>query len=200
MRIALFLAITLLASGWSCAVEVPLDVKKSTLKFTGHAFLHDFDGEAKQFSGHAQVDPQAPELVRSAKIDIQVAKMTTFVDARDHNMFTWLQVEANPVISFQLTEVKLIKGNSGTAVKDHPAQFGVSGIFMLNKTPKPLEAQAIGWREGKFLVVTGTTKINTADHGLPEVRQLFLTVDKMVDVSFHLVFDLPPELQIAGHP
>jgi hypothetical protein len=103
------------------------------------------------------------------------------------------------VPSWSLT-VKLIKGDSSTAVKDHPAQFGVSGIFTLNKTPKPLEAQAIGWREGKFLVVTGTTKINTADHGLPEVRQLFLTVDKVVDVSFHLVFDLPPELQVAGHP
>jgi len=81
MRLLLFLALTLLASGLAPAIEVPLDVKESALKFTGHAFLHDFDGEAKQFSGNAQIDPQKPEFVVSAKIDIRAGKMTTFVDA-----------------------------------------------------------------------------------------------------------------------
>jgi polyisoprenoid-binding protein YceI len=198
MKIIVSLVLTLLFSGFSHAVEVPLDVKQSFLKFTGHAFMHDFNGEAKQFSGSAQMDSQKPGIVLSAKIDIQAAKMTTFESGRDRNMFDWLHVDVNPEISFQLNEVKLVKGDPFGATKDHPSQFTVGGDFTLNKTTKPLETQALGWREGKWLVVTGTTKTNTADHGLPEIRQFFMTVDKEVDVAFHLVFDLPPDLQISA--
>ncbi len=122
--------------------------------------------------------------------------MTTFESARDRNMFEWLQVDVNPGISFQLKSVKLDKGDPATASKDHPAQFAVVGDFTLNKVTTPLETSALGWREGNRLIVNGTTTVNTVDHGLPIIKQLFMTVDKEVDVAFHLVFDLPAELQI----
>jgi polyisoprenoid-binding protein YceI len=198
MKSILSLVLTLLLSGFLSAAEVPLDVKQSFLKFTGHAFMHDFNGEAKEFSGSAQIDSQKPESVLSARIDIQAAKMTTFESTRDRNMLDWLHVDVNPGISFHLTKVKLVAGNPTRATKDHPSQFVVGGGFTLNKTTRTLETQALGWREGKWLVVTGTTKINTADHGLPEIRQFFMTVDKQVDIAFRLVFDLPPELQIPA--
>jgi polyisoprenoid-binding protein YceI len=198
MKSILPLALTLLLCGFLRAAEVPLDAKQSFLKFTGHAFMHDFNGEAKEFSGSAQTDAQKPEIVLSARIDIQAAKMTTFESARDRNMLDWLHVDVNPGISFQLRKVKLVAGNPASATKDHPSQYVVGGDFTLNKITKALETQAVGWREGKWLVVTGTTKINTADHGLPEIRQFFMTVDKQVDVVFRLVFDLPPELQIPS--
>jgi len=173
------------------AADAPLDSTASSLKFTGHAFLHDFHGEAKEFRGTAQVDPALPELVRGASLDITAAKMTTFVDARDHNMIAWLNVDANPNIRFDLVKVKLLRGDLAHATKDQPAHFEVSGTFTLNKVAKPLETEATAWREGNKLVVEGTTQIDTADHGLPEVRTFFLTVDKQVDIAFHLVFDLP---------
>jgi polyisoprenoid-binding protein YceI len=198
MKIIVSLVLALLVSGFSHAIEVPLDVKQSSLKFTGHAFMHDFNGEAKEFSGSAQIDSQKPEIVLSSKIDIQAAKMTTFESARDRNMFDWLHVDVNPEISFQLTRVIPMKGNPADATKDHPSQFTVIGDFTLNKTAKPLQTQALGWREGKSLLVTGATEINTADHGLPIIRRFFMTVDKEVDVTFNLVFDLPPELQIPA--
>ena len=198
MKIIVSLVLALLVSGFSRAIEVPLDVKQSSLKFTGHAFMHDFNGEAKEFSGSAQIDSQKPEIVLSSKIDIQAAKMTTFESARDRNMFDWLHVDVNPEISFQLTRVIPMKGNPADATKDHPSQFTVIGDFTLNKTAKPLQTQALGWREGKWLVVTGTTQIDTADHGLPIIKRFFMTVDKEVDVTFNLVFDLPPELQIPA--
>ncbi len=47
------------------------------------------------------------------------------------------------------------------------------------------------WREGKRLTVEGIATIDTVDHGLPIVKQLFMTVDKNVDVAFHLVFNVP---------
>jgi polyisoprenoid-binding protein YceI len=194
MKIIAVVIVTLLFCAVSHAAEAPLDVKQSFLKFTGHAFLHDFDGEAQQFSGSAQVDAKNPSLVVSAQIDIQAAKMTTFESTRDQHMFEWLHVDANPGITFRLTKLTAIKGDLTTATKDHPVQFAVEGDFTLNKTTKPLKALVTGWREGKTLVATGTTQIDTAEHGLPEVRTLFLTVSKQVDIAFHLVFDLPYNL------
>ena len=180
------------------AGEASLDVHASTLKFTGHAFLHDFEGEAREFKGSAQVDAKDPLLVDGAEIDIASAKLTTFVDARDRNMFQWLQVTVNPDIRFQLTKVKLLEGDPLHATKDAPARFSVSGLFTLNKVTKALQSEALGWREGGRLIVEGTTQIDTAAHGLPEVKTLFLTVGKDVDVAFHLAFDLPGEPRVPS--
>jgi len=200
VALTLGLVFALFLSGLVRAVEVPLDSKQSSLKFTGHAFLHDFNGEAKEFSGSAQVDSQKPELVVSAKIDIAAAKMTTFESSRDKNMFEWLHVEANPRIGFELTRVVSMDGNAATATKDHPAKFVVTGNFVLNTIAKPLQTEVTGWREGTQLVVTGTTQVNTADHGLPIIKQFFMTVDSEVDISFRLVFDLPANLQASAKP
>jgi polyisoprenoid-binding protein YceI len=188
MKTAALLALIILGTG-AFAADAPLDVAASSLKFTGHAFLHDFHGGAKEFRGTARIDPAIPQLVTGATIEITAAKLTTFIDARDHNMIAWLKVEANPTIHFELTKVKSLVGDLAHATKDHPARFAVSGTFTLNNVAKPLETEASAWREGKQLVVEGTTKIDTSDHGLPEVRTLFLTVDRQVDIAFHLVFD-----------
>jgi polyisoprenoid-binding protein YceI len=200
MKIFVSVALALLLPGFVHAAEVPLDSKQSTLKFTGHAFLHDFNGEAKEFGGSAQVDAQKPELVVSARIDITAAKMTTFESTRDKNMFEWLHVEANPAIGFELTRVVSMDGKAATATRDHPAKFVVTGNFILNQVAKPLQTEATGWREGTRLIVTGTTTVDTADHGLPIIQAFFMEVDKHVDISFRLVFDLPPNLQIPAKP
>jgi len=194
--------LTILLPGFAHAADVPLDLKQSSLKFTGHAFLHDFNGEAKEFFGSAQVDLSKPELVTGAKLQIRAAKMTTFESNRDQNMFQWLHADSTPEISFELTRVVSMDGKPAvaTATKDSPSRFLVSGNFTLNKVAKPLQAEARGWREGQWLVVTGTTSVNTLDHGLPIIQQFFMTVDKDVDVSFHLVFDLPPNLPTPVKP
>jgi polyisoprenoid-binding protein YceI len=106
-------------------------------------------------------------------------------------MRTWLKVDAEPAIQFELTCVKLLQGDAARASRDHPATFSVAGTFTLNKNTKPLETTATGWREGRRLIVTGTTTIDTTAYGLPIVKQFFLTVDKNVDVAFHLEFVLP---------
>ncbi len=190
MKILVSLAVILLAAR-ALADDTPLDEAASTLRFTGHAFLHDFHGEAKEFHGAAQIDLARPELVRTARIDITTAKMTTLVDERDRNMDTWLNVTANPNIRFELTKVTPVAGDVTHATKANPALFTVRGTLRLNRVDKPLVTTASAWCEGQRLIIEGTTQIDTADHGLPEVRTLFLTVDKNVDVAFHLVFELP---------
>ncbi len=200
MKSFLQLVLVVSLAGGLHATEVPLDVKQSSLKFTGHAFLHDFDGEAKDFSGTAELDAQKPDLVRNATIDIHAPQLTTFESTRDHNMLVWLHSDTNPNIRYELKDIRLLKGNPAQATKDHPAQFHVSGDFTLNKTTKPLETEALGWRESSALIVTGTAKIDTLDYGLPIIKQFFMTVDKQVDVTFRLVFDLPPELHVPAAP
>ncbi len=185
-----FVLLALLASVPVRAVEAPLDLAQSYLKFTGHAFLHDFNGEAKKFSGTAQVDVAQPNLVTSAQVTVQVPLMTTFDDARDHNMLMWLHADTHPSLGFQLASVKLDQGDVAHPTKDQPAQFTVAGSFTLNGMTHPLKVPATAWREGKLLVVAGAFKLNTGDYGLPQVKQLFLTVDEQVDVSYRLAFDL----------
>ena len=188
---ALVLLTAMFFAASAMAADAPLDPQSSTLKFTGHAFLHDFHGEAKEFRGVAQIDPARPELVRGARIDIAAVKMTTFEDARDHDMYAWLHVDTIPGIRFELTKVTPLTGDLAHATKEHPASFTVSGTFTLNKVSAPLETKAAAWREGRQLMVEGTATVNTVDHGLPIVQKFFLTVDKNVDVAFHLVFELP---------
>ena len=200
MRITALVVLAFVLAGFAHAAGIPLDQKQSSLKFTGHAFLHDFNGEAKEFSGSADVDPQKPELITTARIEIVAAKMTTFESGRDHNMFQWLHVDTIPGITFELTHVISMDGKAATATKNHPAKFLVSGKFTLNKITTPLQTEVLGWREGKWLVVTGATQVDTADHGLPIIKQYFMTVDKGVDVNFRLVFDLSQDPQISAGP
>jgi polyisoprenoid-binding protein YceI len=190
---ALALLAAVLLAAHALADDAPLDEQASSLKFTGHAFLHDFHGEAKGFHGTAQIDPARPELVCGATLIISAAKLTTFEDARDQNMATWLNVTANPDITFELKKVTPLAGDLARATKAHPAQFAVSGMFTLNKVRRLLApgTPATAWRDGKKLVVEGTAQINTEDHGLPEVRTLFLSVDQKVDIALHLEFELP---------
>lgn len=196
----LLLALPFLFAPAASAAPAPLDVPQSSLTFTGHAFLHDFKGEAKDFRGSAWIEPNDPSLVQTADIFITSAKLTTFENERDRHMDAWLHVDANPVITFHLARVIPLKGDPTRATVGHPAQFLVSGQFTLNQTTRPLEAVATGWRDGQRLSVTGATKIDTLAYNLPIVKQLFLTVDKDVDVRFHLVFDLPLNLSRPAFP
>jgi polyisoprenoid-binding protein YceI len=175
------------------AVEAPLDTQASTLKFVGHTMLHDFKGTARDFHGSAQIDTATPALASAAEIDITAARLTTFIDDRDRKMFGWLQVRKNPDIEFQLGKVKLLGGDPLHATKAAPAQYALSGVFTLNKVGKPLKTEAHVYRDGQLLIADGTARIDTVDHGLPEVKAFFMTVDRNVDITFHLVFDLPKE-------
>ena len=174
------------------AGEAPLDLKETAITFTGHATLHDFHGAVQDIQGSAQVSSSEPNLVTSAVLDIGAARLTTFQDTRDRNMRNWLHVEANPQIDFRLNRVACSSGDPAQATSAQPALFNVRGDFTLNHATRPLTAQVKGWRDGPHLVIDGATTIDTTQYGLPIISQFLLTVDKNVDVKFHLVFDLPP--------
>ncbi len=191
MRFVLPLLVLAVSTVGLHAAMAPLDVPASRLTFTGHATLHDFHGQAQDFHGSADVNAADPNLVGRAVIELVAARLTTFQTTRDRNMRRWLHAEAEPEIRFVLVKLTRIGGDPVQATEANPALFEAQGNFTLNHTTKLLAARVSGWRSGRQIVVEGQTTIDTTQFGLPIVTQLFLTVDKRVEVKFHLVFDLP---------
>jgi len=189
MRLALLLLLALPAL--MRAADAPLDPAQTKITFTGHATLHDFEGAARDIKGDAQVDAANPNFVTSAMVTVGTATMTTFSTGRDQHMREWLHVDANPKIEFHLAKITRTAPGTISGPSKNPPQFDVTGEFTLNGSTKPLTAKATGWIDGTTLIIEGKTKIDTTAYGLPIIQQFFLTVDKNVDVTFHLVFDVP---------
>ena len=172
---------------------IALDPKGSSLKFFCESFLHNFHGEAKEFSGSALLNPEAPTPIQNATLRFKTASLTTFIKDRDSKMYDWMKVSAHPEATFQLTSVKLTSGDCKAADAAHPAEFAVAGTLMLSGVQQPIEGTAKGWREKDRLVVTGDTVVDTLKFGLPQIRMTVLTVGTNVKTSYRFSFVLPPD-------
>jgi polyisoprenoid-binding protein YceI len=178
------------------SINLPLDPKGSSLKFVGDSFLHSFHGEARDFTGAAQLDSSATPPVQSATLHFRTAALTTFHNGRDQKMREWLKVTAHPDATFTLESVKLIEGDIQKADPQHPARFNVSGTFDLNGVKQPIGGTALGWRERDRLIVSGETTIDTLKHGLPQIREAFMTVGTNVKTTYRFSFTLPAEFAL----
>jgi polyisoprenoid-binding protein YceI len=186
-------ALLLGASTLSLADQnLPLDPKGSSLAFVGDAFMHTFNGEAKNFTGNATLDPEATPPVQKANLRFKTASLTTFNDKRDQNMRDWLKIDVHPDVTFSLESVKLVDGDSKEADAQHPAHFTVSGTLTLNGTKQPFGGAALGWREKDRLIVSGDAVVDTSKFGLPQVKKAFLTVSTKVKTTYRFSFVLPP--------
>jgi len=175
------------------AIKLPLDRKGSSVTFVGESFLHDFHGEAKEFSGDAELDPSATPPIQHAMLHFAEARLTTFHQGRDKKMFAWLNVGAHPDATFTLEKVQLTAGEFQAADAQHPASFTVAGSFIFNGIARPISGTAKGWRERDRLNITGETTVDTLKFGLPQIREAFLTVGTNVKVSYQFAFVLPRE-------
>ena len=185
----------LIATASVRAESLPLDAKASSLTFVGSAFLHDFRGEAKEMTGSAELDESATPPIQRAALQFRVAALTTFRDDRDKKMREWLKVELHPVATFRLESVRVVSGNYRDARAANPASFEVRGSLSLNGVTRPISGQARGWREGGRVVVAGDAVVNTPDFGLPQIREMLMTVGPNVKTSYRFVFLLRrPEL------
>jgi len=170
----------------------PLDSRESSLKFFGETLMHNFHGEAKEFSGSAMVSPDAAPPIQHATLHFKTAALTTFLGMRDKKMRSWLNVEANPEATFQLQSVKRISGDYKAADAAHPSEFKVAGVFTLNGARQPITGTAKGWREKNRLVVSGETVVDTLKYGLPQISVMALPVATNVKISYTFSFALPP--------
>ena len=175
-----------------CAEALPLDPKGSTLTFVGDSFLHSFQGEAKDFTGSAELDLGSTPPIQKATLHFKTAALTTFNHARDQKMWDWLKIKAHPDATFALERVKLQEGEIQKADTSHPAKFTVDGTLTLNGVKQPISGTALGWREKDRLIVSGAVVIDTLKHGLPQIREAFITVGTNVKTTYRFSFVLPP--------
>ena len=198
-RLTLSIAAGVLLAGAPAVVagqNLPLDPKASSLTFVGDSFLHEFHGEARDFSGSAILDPAATPPVQKATLRFKTASLTTFNKGRDQKMRDWLKIDAHPEATFSLEGVKLVEGDVQNASASHPAKFQVSGELTLNGTKQTISGRALGWREKDRLVVTGETVLDTLKYGLPQIREAFMTVGTNVRTSYRFSFILPAEFAL----
>lgn len=172
---------------------LPLDPKGSSLKFYCESLMHNFHGEAQEFTGSAEVNPQAMPPVQKATLHFKTAKLTTFIKARDEKMFDWLKINMNPEAVFELQSLKLVSGDCKAADARQPAEFNVAGILTLNGVKQPIASTAKGWREGNRLIVSGEAVVDTLKYGLPQIRMAVLTVGTNVKTAYTFSFVLPDE-------
>lgn len=175
---------------------IPLDSAASKVTFVGESFLHNFHGEARDISGNADLDRTASPPLQKATLHFKTAALTTFHNERDHKMRDWLKIEAHPDATFQLDQVKLVDGDITKAGASLPAKFSVRGSFTFNGVKQQLEGSAQGWREKDRVIVTGDTVVDTLKHGLPQIREAFMTVGTAVKVSYRFAFVLPIDLAV----
>jgi polyisoprenoid-binding protein YceI len=171
--------------------KITLDPKGSSLTFVGESTLHNFHGEAREFTGSATIDSDANPPVQKATLHFKTAAITTFVDKRDQKMKEWLKVDVHPDATFSLESVKLVSGDAKKASATQPAQFTVSGELTLNGVKQPITGAASGWREKDRLIVTGEATVDTLKAALPQIRQAFMTVGTNVKTSYRFAFILP---------
>jgi len=67
----------------------------------------------------------------------------------------------------------------------------VSGTLTLNGVKQPTGGSALGWRERDRLIVSGETTVDTLKHGLPQIREAFMTVGTDVKTTYRFSFILP---------
>lgn len=175
---------------------LPLDPKGSSLTFIGESFLHNFHGEAREFSGNAEFERDAVPPIQKATLRFKTAALTTFSQQRDQNMRDWLNIKVHPDATFQLESVKVLTGDYKTAGPSQPAKFEVHGILTLNGVRQPLSGTAQGWREKDRVIVAGETTVDTSKHGLPQIREAILTVGRNVKTAFRFSFVLPPDYSV----
>ena len=176
---------------------LPLDPKGSSLTFIGESFLHNFHGEAKEFSGNAEFERDAVPPIQRATLHFKTAALTTFHQQRDQNMRGWLNIKVHPEATFQLEGVKVLTGDYKTASPAQPAKFAVSGTISLNGVKQPLSGTAQGWRENDRVIVAGEITVDTLKHGLPQIREAVLTVGRNVKTAFRFSFVLPPDYAVS---
>ncbi len=170
-----------------------LDPKGSSLTFIGEAFLHNFHGEAKEFTGSAEFERDAVPPIQRATLHFKTAALTTFSEQRDQNMRNWLNIKVHPDVTFQLESVKVVSGDYKAASPSQPAKFEVRGTLTLNGVKQPLSGTAQGWREKDRVIVAGETSVDTSRHGLPQIREAILTVGRNVKTAYRFSFVLPPD-------
>ena len=165
------------------------------LKMDGTSTLHDWTVESSLIGGTLEWDAAfeaapKPGKVPGARVEstLLVRSLKSGKSAMDAVMQDAMKAEANPKISYKLTELTL------KAAAKSPAdamQFDSQGEITVSGVTKPLVMPVTMTRDGDKLKITGKTTLKMTDHGIkppaPAVGLGLIKTGDEVKISFEWV-------------
>lgn len=173
--ILLPLAVMLCGSMIARPAELAVDKERSRIqvdaKATGHGFTGTLNDYTIKVTGDAATS--APAAV-SLKWDFNDLK--TGDEKRDKEMIKWLG-GGKPTGSFSF----------GKSWKDGAGNQNAEGKLTINGISKTITFPYTAKREGEWLTIDGTAKLDYEDFKLPIIRSMaVMTVDPKLSVRFHI--------------
>lgn len=142
LSIALFALSALLIAGTASATEFQIREGMSSASFTSDALLETINGTSSAVTGSVSATLSNPGSVRGS-VTIPVTSLRTGVDLRDEHLHgsDWLNAEANPNITFEVTGVRRT-GGASQLTHGQEVQAEVTGNLSINGQTQQVTAPA----------------------------------------------------------
>jgi polyisoprenoid-binding protein YceI len=167
----------------------------SQVKFYGSSPFDKFTGTSMQvegfLEGSIETITQAPSSDLKAEVRVEARSLNTGNDRRDKKMRETLEVEKYPLITFKLSQVRLIQKASDTG----PSRYKVEGILGIHGVERPVTVEVESKREGNRVTISGKMPLDITDYQIDPPRVpviVFVKMDKNVRVEFNLVAEASP--------
>jgi polyisoprenoid-binding protein YceI len=183
----------------SLAVAAPrvlaIDPARSTLGFSVSRPHETIPGTAPGLAGEVHLDPDNPAAGASVVLRVVAASLETGNRLRDRTMRgSHLEVETYPEIRFTSTAITLDPGASGApGPPGGPLRAGesrkaiVEGRLALHGVERPLRIPVVLRYDNGAFSADGEIAFKLSDHAIPIPKFLWLVLDDLVTVQFHLI-------------
>jgi polyisoprenoid-binding protein YceI len=175
-RQAIFLlAVLAMATANASPRTLSTDPQLSNIQVQVTTTADSFVGQLEKFSAHMEWDPSS-KLPNKTTITFHFADLKTGNAARDKAMLKWLNNEAYPTGTFQLTGWKQ-GGGTNTAL----------GTLSLHGVQRSICSRVRISQTGLLCEIDGTAEFDYREFDLPKIRKaLVLTVHPRLKVVYHL--------------
>lgn len=187
-RLMLFFSACVLitVTAFDLSAQVAYAVKSSKMTVAGTSSLHEWESEATKVSADAKIKVAAGKLEDITSLTVTVAAKaikSTKGKIMDDKTYEALKADANPNITFQLTDVESVTpANNGYTVKAK-GNLTIAG----SKKPVSMTVTATVTSSG-VITFKGSKKINMVDYGMTPPKALAGTikVGPEVEVGFEV--------------
>jgi polyisoprenoid-binding protein YceI len=157
------------------AAPLEINPQQSKVEVAVSCTIDSFVAHLDKYQATVDCDPAVP-LPAKADVSFNFTDLKTGNPDRDAAMLKWLEYDAHPTASFHLTGWQQ-SGTTNIAL----GQLTIHGIAVAVQMPAIVKQDANGWD------ISGQTSFDYRDFKLTKIRKaLFLTVDPLLTVKFHL--------------
>jgi polyisoprenoid-binding protein YceI len=179
----------------SSNAQFRIDSTHTRIWFEADATLGDFKGEAKQFSGWADVPDAETFQGVTGKVEIQVASFKTGIGMRDGHLRGDMQADRFPSIVFELAAATREGAQerataAGLAATQEMRPVLLNGALTIRDQTRNVEIPALVHLDGDSLRVFGRLPTRFTDFGMkPPSRMLGTTkVKNDIVLAFDALF------------